>query len=880
MSRSQGVEESNHNNATHDQLEYGTLFEPFQRAEVQGRDGTLPGVVNQDNIYMSEVDDTTPSERRAYDSWRPGGKAKAGLHAPKKVNVEKQELIEKRLSMERPCRSLFIRNIGYSTSDEVIREIYSAYGELQNFHTLLDRRGMAFISYYDLRHAENAKAGTHGQLVDSRAGTLRVRLSTTNEPEPHESEISHFFTPYGDIKSLSHADEDRIWIIEFYDSRACIRAYNEAHGLKIGSVAISTELEWDADDRVPDKEEHLAITSSLRRRSRSPVADRRAKDDKSRGEKSRTRSRSREREKAPEARRDLDTHTSRAGRSRSRSRSRSRDRDRDRERDHARSRSPPRDKNYESRSTKSFPWENNYRPRENREHREDSRRPYVSYRGLRPNRQATYEIEWPQHILDMQPVPLRKRRDSTASREDPPRRPSVQSRDSLPPSSKAPPPPPPPPPPLPVPPAPVATPSVVPGITPQQAAALLQNYNPLLANSIIQQQQQLQMEQKAQQQIMSLLTELTSNRMTTPVVTSLMPAMSSQSPQNFAASIPQAGRSAPVKDPRLNPPTSSSAYSAPEASRTAMSTAAPVNIYSQLAGSSVAPPGVNLGASNTESQVQQLVKLLSQQGQSALGGLALPGMNASITGSTGFGIASYGGVSGAMMAQPVPAQTAAAPSETLPSSGYNPSSAFIDRERSATTQTPHRAPLPSQHDTMLSENLLSDQQRAYLVDRERGTGGNNYRQDAPPPSTSRLDWSPARSASTYDEYGTSSGKRQRTGDESEQGRSNMNNAKYARTENYYRGTAGGAGAGAGTGAGSGGSASGEPYVARDNFGNEQTFTAHGQQQRRGGGGSGGASGYERVDDRGDYDYGDRNDYRRDRGDPRGGYRGRGRYSRP
>ncbi|KAF9973001.1 hypothetical protein BGZ73_003778 [Actinomortierella ambigua] len=161
------VEGTDGHGATHDQLEYGTLFEPFQRAEEQRGEGAIEGQSNTDNYR--EGDDATTLERRVYDSWRPSGKAKASQNGPKKVSAEKQELIEKRLSMERPCRSLFIRNIGYSTGDDVIRELYSSYGDIQNFHTLLDRRGMAFISYFDLRDAENAKATTHGQLVDGRA---------------------------------------------------------------------------------------------------------------------------------------------------------------------------------------------------------------------------------------------------------------------------------------------------------------------------------------------------------------------------------------------------------------------------------------------------------------------------------------------------------------------------------------------------------------------------------------------------------------------------------------------------------------------------------------------------------------------------------------
>ena len=75
-------------------------------------------------------------------------------------------LIEERIQRERPCRTLFIRNIKaslidisiagpanrldylqYETSSDEVRHIFEEYGEIKTFFDLIANRGMVFVTF-------------------------------------------------------------------------------------------------------------------------------------------------------------------------------------------------------------------------------------------------------------------------------------------------------------------------------------------------------------------------------------------------------------------------------------------------------------------------------------------------------------------------------------------------------------------------------------------------------------------------------------------------------------------------------------------------------------------------------------------------------------
>lgn len=48
---------------------------------------------------------------------------------------------------EKPTRTLFIRNIPYTTNEEEVRQLFSPFGDIKLVFSLIQKRGLAFVTY-------------------------------------------------------------------------------------------------------------------------------------------------------------------------------------------------------------------------------------------------------------------------------------------------------------------------------------------------------------------------------------------------------------------------------------------------------------------------------------------------------------------------------------------------------------------------------------------------------------------------------------------------------------------------------------------------------------------------------------------------------------
>ncbi|KAI8369566.1 uncharacterized protein BYT42DRAFT_503276, partial [Radiomyces spectabilis] len=164
--------------------------------------------------------------------------------------------VEERISREKPCRTLFVRNIQYSTNVGEIKEVFDKFGHVKDIFNLIEKRGMAFITFYDLRAAEDAKKAMqngvfHGRHIDvhyslpkeeevnsacdrtKNQGTLLVTLKDSDYGL-RDDELYSYYSQFGDIKNIrtpyfktANKNRDRFQrLIEYYDSRACVEAYD------------------------------------------------------------------------------------------------------------------------------------------------------------------------------------------------------------------------------------------------------------------------------------------------------------------------------------------------------------------------------------------------------------------------------------------------------------------------------------------------------------------------------------------------------------------------------------------------------------------------------------------------------------------------------
>ncbi|MBW0538062.1 hypothetical protein O181_077777 [Austropuccinia psidii MF-1] len=176
--------------------------------------------------------------------------------------------IDERIQRERPCRTLFVRNVKYETNSKEVREKFEQMGEIKIFFDLISTRGMVFITYYDLRAATTAKEKLQGSDVSGRPIDVHYSLPKDNELERRcdrdknqatlflaisganrvidDEELKVKFSAYGEIRSIKHfKDSPYQRFVEFWDSRACERAHDDLVGTQYLGGKLDLKFSWD-----------------------------------------------------------------------------------------------------------------------------------------------------------------------------------------------------------------------------------------------------------------------------------------------------------------------------------------------------------------------------------------------------------------------------------------------------------------------------------------------------------------------------------------------------------------------------------------------------------------------------------------------------------
>ncbi|UZJ53063.1 hypothetical protein CBS101457_002383 [Exobasidium rhododendri] len=187
-------------------------------------------------------------------------------------------VIRERIKRERPCRTLFVRNIEFNADIEDLRRRFEAFGEVKSWFDLTSKRGLLFISYFDLRQAEYAKDAMQEFEVNGRRmdvhyslpreidmtkrcdrekdqGTLFILLKRA-QGELNDDEVRSLFAQYGEIKSLRrYKDQGNCRFIEYYDCRACKAAHDALLDTAWNGGSWDLKFAWDAatPDRIAEK---------------------------------------------------------------------------------------------------------------------------------------------------------------------------------------------------------------------------------------------------------------------------------------------------------------------------------------------------------------------------------------------------------------------------------------------------------------------------------------------------------------------------------------------------------------------------------------------------------------------------------------------------
>ncbi|KAJ7269312.1 hypothetical protein B0H12DRAFT_32421 [Mycena haematopus] len=184
-------------------------------------------------------------------------------------------IIEERIQRERPCRTLFIRNIKYETDSQDVRNIFEEHGEIKTFFDLISTRGMVFVTYYDLRAAERARDRLQGSEISGRPidvhyslprddhakgggeknqqqlqGCLQVTLRSSPSGQPiDDNEVRHKFQQFGDVKAVKPVgDRPDSRYVEFYDTRACDEAHDRLRHQGLQDGVMDIVFAWDVNE--------------------------------------------------------------------------------------------------------------------------------------------------------------------------------------------------------------------------------------------------------------------------------------------------------------------------------------------------------------------------------------------------------------------------------------------------------------------------------------------------------------------------------------------------------------------------------------------------------------------------------------------------------
>ncbi|KAJ1654534.1 hypothetical protein IWQ61_005557 [Dispira simplex] len=155
-----------------------------------------------------------------------------------------------------------------------IAPLFEEFGDLHDVCDHISRKGIAFISFYDLRVATCALESLNGKEINGIPVDVRYSLPKSDEAfkefcDRHknqgtllvtardctlplnDSDLRGYFQQFGDVASFKpFRNNERQRLVEFYDSRDCIRANDMAHGAQYNEGTLNCRFIWDMNQKL------------------------------------------------------------------------------------------------------------------------------------------------------------------------------------------------------------------------------------------------------------------------------------------------------------------------------------------------------------------------------------------------------------------------------------------------------------------------------------------------------------------------------------------------------------------------------------------------------------------------------------------------------
>jgi RNA recognition motif-containing protein len=152
-------------------------------------------------------------------------------------------------------------------TDQEVAKLAAEFGPTKCIFNQASKRGIAFITFQDLRHAQDAVASLDNREIHGRAMHASFAFSMSdnsrNDPVPacatitcrsekedakmNEQDIASAFSRYGDIRQVIMGEKPSIVIVKYFDMRAAKKAVEETGSIIIRGGRIFVEFNQRAD---------------------------------------------------------------------------------------------------------------------------------------------------------------------------------------------------------------------------------------------------------------------------------------------------------------------------------------------------------------------------------------------------------------------------------------------------------------------------------------------------------------------------------------------------------------------------------------------------------------------------------------------------------
>ena len=154
---------------------------------------------------------------------------------------------------QKSANTLFVKYLPYEMSTEDVTKLFEFYGEVATVKSHSKERGTAFITYYDMRAAENAQHMLHGHLIGPKQLVIDFSYLKNNKSnlqylnfvviEPYDpgkttelDKLQDYLQQYFGQIYKAYEIEHKKFFVEFYDLRPAQKLIRYADDFKFSGI--------------------------------------------------------------------------------------------------------------------------------------------------------------------------------------------------------------------------------------------------------------------------------------------------------------------------------------------------------------------------------------------------------------------------------------------------------------------------------------------------------------------------------------------------------------------------------------------------------------------------------------------------------------------